>query len=108
MVSVTHQLAEFAVNLTLDDIPAEVRARAKALIFDTVGIALRARHDTQSTRAMLAALARLEMTQGRAHVIGDSQTYPAAVAALRCSTTRAARLRGRRAQGRTRLHTGSP
>ena len=80
MVSVTHQLAEFAVNLTLDDIPAEVRARAKALIFDTVGIALRARHDTQSTRAMLAALARLEMTQGRAHVIGDSQTYPAAVA----------------------------
>ena len=82
MVSVTHQLAEFAVNLTLDDIPAEVRARAKALIFDTVGIALRARHDTQSTRAMLAALARLEMTQGRAHVIGDSQTYPAAVAAL--------------------------
>ena len=28
MVSVTHQLAEFAVNLTLDDIPVEVRARS--------------------------------------------------------------------------------
>ena len=82
MDSITHQLAEFAVHLKSDDIPSNVRDRAKDLILDTVGIAIRARHDTTSTDAMLAALSRLQMTEGSSHVIGDEKTYPAAVAAL--------------------------
>lgn len=82
MVSITGQLAEFAVNLKAADIPTTVRARAKDLLLDTVGIAIRARHDTASTHAMLAALERMEMTHGATHVIGDDKTYPAAIAAL--------------------------
>ena len=82
MDSITHQLAEFAVHLKSDDIPSNVRDRAKDLILDTVGIAIRARHDTASTDAMLAALSRLQMTEGSSRVICDEKTYPAAVAAL--------------------------
>jgi hypothetical protein len=48
-------LARFAAQLRHEAIPADVRERAKLLILDTVGIAVRARHDTDSTPATIEA-----------------------------------------------------
>ncbi|MBT5263367.1 MAG: MmgE/PrpD family protein [Rhodospirillaceae bacterium] len=82
MADVTRQLSEFAVNITYDQLPAEVAERVKLLVFDTVGIALRARHDADSTPPMLASVKTLGMGIGSARVIGSSETYGPAAAAL--------------------------
>lgn len=82
MPGVTRALAEFAANLTYDDIPEEVAERTKLLIFDTVGIALRARHDAESTPPMMAAVRALSMDHGNGVVVGDDATYSPAAAAF--------------------------
>ncbi|MCZ6605490.1 MAG: MmgE/PrpD family protein [Alphaproteobacteria bacterium] len=82
MTQVTRKLAEFSAGLSLGDLPPEVVERAKLLVLDTVGIALRARHDTESTPSLLAAAAKLGLTGGAATVIGDSDTYAPPGAAL--------------------------
>jgi 2-methylcitrate dehydratase PrpD len=79
---VTRALAAFAVGIGHDALPVEVSARARTLILDTVGIALRARHDAQSTPSMLAALSALGYRQGAARVIGDPDGWTAPGAAL--------------------------
>ena len=45
-MSETKQLAEFVANLSFDDLPIEVVERIKFLIMDTVGISIRAMHDS--------------------------------------------------------------
>jgi len=82
MTGITRTLAEFAAGLTYDDLPDDVARRAKLLIFDTIGIALRARWDAESTDSLIRAVDRLGMTGDTATVIGDSQRYTAAGAAL--------------------------
>ena len=52
------------------------------MVFDTVGIALRARHDTDSTPSLLAAVAKLGLAGGAATVIGDVDSYTPPGAAL--------------------------
>ena len=44
MTTISETLGEFAVNLRDDAIPPEIRARARALILDAVGIALASNH----------------------------------------------------------------
>ncbi len=80
--AITRTAAEFAAGLTYSDLPPEVARRAKLLIFDTLGIALRARWDAESTESLIAAVNRLGMTGDTATAIGDPNRYTAAGAAL--------------------------
>ena len=82
MIAVTRELAAFVAGTSYDTVPAEVRERTKALVLDLVGIALRARHDAESTPAMVAAAARLGLTGGRCTVIGDAAGYTPPGAAM--------------------------
>ncbi len=82
MTAITRQLAEFSAGISYDALPAEVRTRAKWLVTDMVGIALRARHEAESTPAVLAAVERLGLAQGNARVIGDERGYSPPGAAM--------------------------
>lgn len=82
MGDVTGRLADFVAGLDLATIPVEVRERARLLILDTIGIAVRARFDADSTPAMMAALEALGLGSGTASILGDTGRYPAAGAAL--------------------------
>ncbi|BBK44592.1 2-methylcitrate dehydratase [Allostella vacuolata] len=82
MTEETKTLARFAAGLRHDAIPAEVRERAKLLILDTVGIAVRARHDTDSTPPMLEAARMLGLDHGTARVFGERDGWSPAGAAL--------------------------
>lgn len=82
MANETRKLADFAAGLSYDTLPADVAARAKLLIFDTVGIALRSRWDAESTPSLIKAVEKLGMANGTATVIGDSGGYTPAGAAL--------------------------
>jgi 2-methylcitrate dehydratase PrpD len=79
---VTRALAEFAAGIGHGALPPEVSARARTLILDTVGIALRARHDADSTPSLLKGLAALGYRQGTARAIGDGDGWTAPGAAL--------------------------
>ena len=82
MTAVTRLLAEFAADLSYDSLPPEVADRVKLLVLDNFGIALRARHEAESTPALLAAAAKLGLTGGDATVIGDAGVYTPPGAAL--------------------------
>ena len=75
MTAITHELAEFAAGISYDTLPAEVRERVKALALDLIGIMLRARHDGESTAALMAAAGRLGLAGGACTVIGDAAGY---------------------------------
>jgi len=62
-------LAEFAVNLRYEDIPADIRERAKHLMLDGVGIAHASTHYDFAHRSLAAVT---ELGQGDSHVIGLS------------------------------------
>lgn len=72
---VTRALGDFAAGLSLADIPEDVAARARTLILDTVGIAVRARHEAESTPSLIAAAKALGYAQGAARVIGDGDAW---------------------------------
>ena len=80
-MSITRQLAEFAATIDYDSLPAEVTQRAKLLIMDTLGIALRARHEAVSTPCLLATVDRLGLNHGKSGVIGVGNHYSAPAAA---------------------------
>ncbi len=82
MTNITESLANFASKLSYDDIPADVRNRAKQLIFDVVGIALRSRYDAESTPSLISAIEKLGLADGTCSVIGDSRGYSGPAAAL--------------------------
>ncbi len=82
MANITETLAGFASELSYEGIPAEVRSRAKQLIFDVVGVALRSRHDAESTPSLIAAVEKLGPADGPCSVIGDNRGYSASAAAL--------------------------
>ena len=81
-VPITTDLAAFVAGLTLDALPPEVVARTRLLALDLVGVAVRARHDAESTPALLAAVAALGLGAGTAGVFGDVAGYAPAGAAL--------------------------
>jgi len=82
MSDTTSTLAEFVAGLSYDTLPSDVAERTKLLVLDMVGIAVRSRHDAESTPALIAAAAQLGLTGGNATVIGDSGAYTPPGAAL--------------------------
>jgi len=78
----TRTLAEFVHDLTFEALPSQVRARVPALALDLAGIMVRARHEAESTPAMIAAARRLGFTPGACTVIGDAAGYTPAGAAM--------------------------
>jgi 2-methylcitrate dehydratase PrpD len=83
MAKETATLAGYVANLKYDDMPPEVKDRAKALTLDFLGSAIRARRDAESTPSLLKMLETLRLDgAGEATVFGDSRTWTPAVAAL--------------------------
>lgn len=82
MREITRHLAEFVSDLDYDDIPAEVIDRAKILMRDLVGIGVRARHEADSTLAMMRATEVLGADSGTCGVFGDARWFSPAAAAL--------------------------
>jgi 2-methylcitrate dehydratase PrpD len=83
MAQETATLAAYVADLKYDDIPPEVRDRAKALILDFLGSAIRARRDAESTPSLLQMLEMLKLDgAGEATVFGDAKTWTPAIAAL--------------------------
>ncbi|WP_120008712.1 MmgE/PrpD family protein [Teichococcus vastitatis] len=81
-VPVTEHLSGFAAGVALADLPPEVVARTRLLVLDLAGNAVRARHDAESTPALLAAVRALGLDRGDSRVFGDGATYAPAGAAL--------------------------
>ena len=82
MRPVTKEFAAWAASVDAAALPASVVARTKALVLDLVGNIVRARHDAESTPALLAAVRALGLCGGTAAVFGDAARYTPAGAAL--------------------------
>jgi 2-methylcitrate dehydratase PrpD len=86
MTGITRTLAEFVAGLSHDALPSHVRERARIIVLDHLGIALRARHAAALAPAMAAALERLGQAGGDAgrgaSVVGDARGYTPGAAAL--------------------------
>ena len=83
MAHETATLAAYVADLKFEDIPDEVKARAKALTLDFLGSAIRARRDAESTPSLLKMLEALALDgKGKSTVFGDAKTWTPAVAAL--------------------------
>ena len=79
---VTATLSEFTASISLDRLPPEVVQRARFLLLDLIGNIVRARHDAESTPALLGAVRALGMAIGDSGVFGDAMRYAPAGAAL--------------------------
>jgi 2-methylcitrate dehydratase PrpD len=81
-MGITQQLAAFSAGISLARLPAEVVQRARFLLLDLVGNIVRARHDAESTPALLGAVRALGLAGGNCGVFGDAARYTSAGAAL--------------------------
>ena len=81
MPSYTRQLAAFAANLRLGDVPEEVRAQAKAIILDGLGCGLFGAN-LKWTQILAGVVKRLEPHGGNATIWGRGETASAVNAAL--------------------------
>lgn len=81
-MGITAELAGFSAGLSLERLPPAVTERAKLLMLDLLGNIVRARHDAESTPALLSAARALGLAAGNAAVFGDSARYTPAGAAL--------------------------
>jgi len=81
-MGITADLSAFTAAIRLDRLPPELVARARLLLLDLVGNIVRARHDAESTPALLAATRALGLAAGNAGVFGCSARYTPAGAAL--------------------------
>ena len=83
MADETATLAAYVAELKFEDIPEEVRERAKALTLDFLGSAIRARRDAESTPSLFKTLEALSLDgRGESTVFGDARAWTPAVAAL--------------------------
>ena len=88
-MSITQQLAEFSSAIRLDTLPPAVLARARFLVLDLVGNMVRARHDSESTPALLAAAKALGLGHGECGVFGEAAGWsPAATPRTRIRASR--------------------
>ncbi|HEY8370324.1 MAG TPA: MmgE/PrpD family protein [Thermodesulfobacteriota bacterium] len=85
MPTASERLAEFAVGVSLDRVPAEVADKARLIMLDTVGIALAA--STRDSGPMAIALARQLGGKPESQVIGAPFKVSAANAVLANGTT---------------------
>jgi 2-methylcitrate dehydratase PrpD len=81
MASHTRQLANFAANLKLSDVPGDVIARAKAVILDGLGCGLFGAN-LKWTEILSGVVQRLEPQGGQASIWGRGETASAVNAAL--------------------------
>ncbi len=81
MTSYTREIADFASNITLADIPPEVIARAKGIILDGLGCALFG-SDVRWTAILAGVVDRLEPQGGTATIWGRGASASPANAAL--------------------------
>jgi 2-methylcitrate dehydratase PrpD len=79
---VTQALSQFAAAIATDRLPPDVVQRARFLLLDLVGNIVRARHDAESTPALLSAVRSLGLAAGNCSVFGDAARYSPAGAAL--------------------------
>ncbi|WP_439577731.1 MmgE/PrpD family protein [Elioraea sp.] len=82
MAAVTNELAAWCAGIRPASLPEPVLRRAAALTLDLVGNMVRARHDAESTPALIAAVRALGLCGGEATVFGDAMRYTPAGAAL--------------------------
>ena len=83
MADETATLAAYVANLKFEDIPQEVRERAKALTLDFLGSAIRARRDAESTPSFFKTLETLALDgRGQSTVFGDDKSWTPVAAAL--------------------------
>jgi 2-methylcitrate dehydratase PrpD len=83
MAEETATLAGYVAGLRFEDIPPDVLDRAKVLMLDFLGSAIRARRDAESTPSLLKMLEGLALDgKGESTVFGDARTWTPAVAAL--------------------------
>jgi 2-methylcitrate dehydratase PrpD len=81
-MSITRALAAYAAEIRLEQLPPEVVTRARFLLLDLVGNIVRARHDAESTPALLSAARALGFAGGPCFVFGDTARYTPPGAAL--------------------------
>jgi 2-methylcitrate dehydratase PrpD len=79
---ITETLCSFVADLSRPGIPPDVTARARMLVLDCVGNIIRARHASESTPALVAAVKAGGLNRGDAHVFGDPALYGPAGAVL--------------------------
>ena len=82
MAAVTRELSAWCAAIAPASVPEAVLRRAAALVLDLVGNMVRARHDADSTPALVAAVRALGLCGGEATVFGDPMRYTPAGAAL--------------------------
>ncbi len=107
MTQITQRLSEFVADVSYDGLPEGVAQRTKALVMDMVGIALRARHEAESTPSLFAAVERLGLARGAAGVIGDEARFAPLGAAL-INGTLAHSLDFDDTHARSSLHASAP
>lgn len=81
-MGITAELATFSAKVSFQSLPVPVLHRAPQLLLDLVGNIVRARHDAESTPALLAAVRALGLNAGTCGVFGDAARYTPAGAAL--------------------------
>ena len=80
--AVTQALADFCAGLKAASLPEAVRTRTRFLVLDLAGNILRARHEAESTPALLAAARAIGAYGGSSIVLGDGPGWSPAGAAL--------------------------
>jgi len=78
----TQTLAAFVADIDYATIPSTVLDRALTLVLDSAASAVRARHDGDSTPALMAGLNDVGIAPGRCGLFGDTATTAPAMAAL--------------------------
>ena len=81
-MTITQTLSAFTAGIKLADLPPDVVERARFLVLDLVGNIVRARHDAESTPALLSAARAMGLEGGACFVFGDTTRYTPAGAAL--------------------------
>ena len=107
MTAITRRISEFAAGISFDKVPTEVIERTGMLLMDSVGIALRARHDAESTPGLVKAAMRLGLDGGACTVIGDRRGFTPQGAAL-VNGTLIHSLDFDATHARASLHTSAP
>ena len=107
MTAITRRLAEFAAGISTDAMTPDIIERTVLLVMDSVGIALRARHDAESTPALVKGAMKLGLDGGNSVAIGDQRGFTPAGAAL-INGTLAHSLDFDDTHARSSLHASAP
>ena len=106
-MSETAKLSAFVAACRLDALPPELAPRARLLVLDLAGNIVRARHDAESTPALLAATRALGAAAGNSGVFGDCSRYtPLGAAFLNAALAHSLDFDDTHAAGS--LHPGAP